>query len=401
MKNKTKTLIAGLAVMPLVFAFGCGGGSAKIETFGKDTFDFGDRTYSSETEVDKNVAFGTEIAQPTTENGKVVATKLGNDGSRVITMEGVEESEYTTYKSQVETTTVATGTGNIVVEYDAETKTMTITYTLPEGSEVTGPSSFRMVNLVDNSKDGIYVKYAIDMSKMIPETTREEAYEEWKEQNAGVKDDDNTLKEAYYQKMLASRPKGNMAIEYASRKGSTEGTYDVATALYLKNSNFLDMSGDEGSSMFPAGSLVSLSYKSVYSGSEVIEFMHMDAVGPIPETNVYNKAEMGGETLLPFEVNTSNFGIIGNSYDELIGMYASTGYETVNNNVYYYEEFSITEEGESAPTYLKFYFNGNNLIYADLEGMLVELYVSNDVPAHMFETRIPDGYLDMSSMADV
>ncbi len=406
MKNKTKALIAGLAVLPLALVAGCGK-PAKVGSFDDKVFNFESRTYSSQTEISNENSFGTEMTKPTTANGEVVGTQTNSDGSKVITMTKVEEDEYNAYKSQVEKTTVATGEGTYKVEYDAETKTMTITYTLPEGTPApTGPSAFRTVNLIDSSKQSLYIKYTMDLETSFPVETREEAYAEWEKENPGVEDADNAKKEKYYQQILANRPKGQLAAEIATRKNS-KGGVDSSLAMYLKETNFLEIMGNEmyKQLQIPSGTLLTMNYKNStidgvnYALSYMASFN--TAVGVIPESKIYMKSTLGEEiSSAPFEINNSEFDIIGNSYDELIGMYASTGYEKVGENVYYFEEFKVPDQdssGSSTSTSLvKFYFNGNDLIYAYTSGSLVEIYVSNTVPSHMFETRIPEGYKDMS-----
>ena len=408
MKKKTKALIAGLAVLPLALVAGCGGGGenpAKVGSFDDNAFNFESRTYSSETEISNENSFGTDMTKPTTANGEVVGTQTNSDGSKVITMANVEEEEYNNYKSQVEKTTVATGEGTYSVEYDAETKTMTITYTLPEGtSSPTGPSSFRTVNLIDSSKQSLYIKYKTDLATMYPTMTREEAYAKWESENPGTEDTDNTLKEAYYQQILANRPKGQLAAEIATRKNS-KGGVDTSVAMYLNKTNFLELAGSgmNESLNLPSGTLLSMNYKSATIDGTTYSLTYMDAIPVLnmPATGVYMKSTGDDGVGLPIEVDNSDFGIIGNSYDELLGMYASTGYEKVGDNVYYFEEFKITETDETNPeitstSFVKFYFNGNDLIYADVDGMFVEIYVSNTIPSYMFETRVPDGYMDMS-----
>jgi len=411
MKKKTKALIAGLAVLPLALVAGCGGGGgnpAKVGSFDDNAFNFESRTYSSQTEISNEDSFGTEMTKPTTANGEVVGTQTNSDGSKVITMANVEEEEYNNYKSQVEKTTVATGEGTYSVEYDAETKTMTITYTLPEGTPApTGPSSFRTVNLIDSSKQSLYIKYTMDLETMYPSMTREEAYADWEENNPDVEDADNALKEAYYQSHIA---KGQIAIEAATRKNS-KGNLDTSVAMYLNKTNFLELvgSGMYESLHLPSGTLLSMNYKSATIDGTTYALTYMDAIPVInmPATGAYMKSTgEDDEVGLPMEVDNSDFGIIGNSYDELLDMYASTGYEKVGDNVYYFEEFKITETDETDPevtttSFVKFYFNGNDLIYANAGGMFVEIYVSNTIPSYMFETRVPDGYIDMSNMTDL
>lgn len=406
MKNKTKALIAGLAVLPLALVAGCGK-PAKVGSFDDKVFNFESRTYSSQTEISNENSFGTEMTKPTTANGEVVGTQTNSDGSKVITMTKVEEDEYNAYKSQVEQTTVATGEGTYKVEYDAETKTMTITYTLPDGTPApTGPSAFRTVNIVDQAKQSLYIKYTMDLETSFPVETREEAYAEWEKENPGVEDADNAKKEAYYQQILANRPKGQLATEIATRKNS-KGGVDSSLAMYLKETNFLEIMGNDmyKQLQIPSGTLLTMNYKNStidgvnYALSYMASFN--TAVGVIPESKIYMKSTLGEEiSSAPFEINNSDLDIIGNSYDELIGMYASTGYEKVGENVYYFEEFKVPDQdssGSSTSTSLvKFYFNGNDLIYAYTSDTLIEIYVSNTVPSHMFETRIPEGYKDMS-----
>lgn len=406
MKNKTKALIAGLAVLPLALVAGCGK-PAKVGSFDDKVFNFESRTYSSQTEISNENSFGTEMTKPTTANGEVVGTQTNSDGSKVITMTNVEEDEYNAYKSQVEKTTVATGEGTYKVEYDAETKTMTITYTLPEGTPApTGPSAFRIVNIVDQAKQSLYIKYTMDLETSFPVETREEAYAEWEKENPGVEDADNAKKEKYYQQILANRPKGQLATEIATRKNS-KGGVDSSLAMYLKETNFLEIMGNDmyKQLQIPSGTLLTMNYKNStidgvnYALSYMASFN--TAVGVIPESKIYMKSTLGEEiSSAPFEINNSDLDIIGNSYDELIGMYASTGYEKVGENVYYFEEFKVPDQdssGSSTSTSLvKFYFNGNDLIYAYTSDTLIEIYVSNTVPSHMFETRIPEGYKDMS-----
>lgn len=406
MKNKTKALIAGLAVLPLALVAGCGK-PAKVGSFDDKVFNFESRTYSSQTEISNENSFGTEMTKPTTANGEVVGTQTNSDGSKVITMTKVEEDEYNAYKSQVEQTTVATGEGTYKVEYDAETKTMTITYTLPDGTPApTGPSAFRTVNIVDQAKQSLYIKYTMDLETSFPVETREEAYAEWEKENPGVEDADNAKKEAYYQQILANRPKGQLATEIATRKNS-KGGVDSSLAMYLKETNFLEIMGNDmyKQLQIPSGTLLTMNYKNStidgvnYALSYMASFN--TAVGVIPESKIYMKSTLGEEiSSAPFEINNSDLDIIGNSYDELIGMYASTGYEKVGENVYYFEEFKVPDQdssGSSTSTSLvKFYFNGNDLIYAYTSDTLIEIYVSNTVPSHMFETRVPEGYKDMS-----
>ena len=376
MKKKTKALIAGLAVLPLALVAGCGGGGenpAKVGSFDDNAFNFESRIYSSETEISNENSFGEEMTKPTTANGEVVGTQTNSDGSKVITMANVEVEEYNNYKSQVEKTTVATGEGTYNVEYDAETKTMTITYTLPEGTPApTGPSSFKTVNLIDSSKQSLYIKYKPDLATMYP--------------------------------ILANSAKGQIAIEAATRRNSNGGV-DTSLAMYLNKTNLLELvgSGVNESLNLPSGTLLSMNYKSATIDGTTYALTYMDAIPVInmSATGVYMKSTGDDEAGLPMEVDNSDFGIIGNSYDELLGMYASTGYERVGDNVYYFEEFKITETDETNPeitstSFVKFYFNGNDLIYADVDGMFVEIYVSNTIPSYMFETRVPDGYMDMS-----
>lgn len=415
MKRKTKALIAGLAVLPLALVAGCGGGGgnpAKVGSFDDNAFNFESRTYSSQTEISNEDSFGTEMTKPTTANGEVVGTQTNSDGSKVITMANVEEEEYSNYKSQVEKTTVATGEGTYSVDYDAETKTMTITYTLPEGTSApTGPSSFRTVNLIDSSKQSLYIKYTMDLETMYPSMTREEAYAAWEKANPDTEDADNALKEAYYQ---SQKSKGQVAIELATRKNS-KGNLDTSVAMYLNKTNFLEIMGNGSSPNryeslnIPSGTLLSMNYKSATIDGTTYALTYIDAIPVInmPAICTYNKSTgEDDQSSLPFEADSSDFGIIGNSYDELLGMYASTGYEKVGDNVYYFEEFKITETDETDPevtttSFVKFYFNDNDLIYANADGMFVEIYVSNTIPSYMFETRVPDGYMDMSNMTDL
>lgn len=358
MKNRTKTLIAGLAVLPVALFAGCG--ETKAQGFGEDPYAFSNRTYSTQTEITETQSFGTEVAKPTTANGVVSETKNNEDGSKVITMEGVEKSEYEAYRTQLQTAQVTTFTvGNVSVDYDETTKVMTITYT-PTGASKNTPSSFRTVNLLDSSKNGMYLRYVSDLSDMLGEG---------------------------YQ--------GKISIEAAYRKSGD--SMDTSVSIGMKDTNIYDKMGDDNpfKGYIATGTLVTLGMRYTAVGGNLYTYTHMDKVGLLPETNTYMKVAGNIEDAEVGYTPSESLGIIGSSFDELLNMYASTGYEVVNDNVYYYEEFSVADEDETS--YVKFYFNGNNLIYADIDGMLVEILVSNTIPSYMFETRIPDGYTDLSN----
>ena len=98
----------------------------------------------------------------------------------------------------------------------------------------------------------------------------------------------------------------------------------------------------------------------------------------------------------------------------MLHTFSSTGYEMINGKVYYYEEYTLVDEEypEDGPEFsseedeevyeekIRYYFNGNDLVYVNSSGFLMEILISSSIPERMFRTECPTGYLDYTGRVE-
>lgn len=386
MKKSVKKCLTALVAIPVAAALLTGCGKTEVKpAFDSDPYAMPDRAYSTETSVATDVAFGSTIAQPVLDaNSTAAVSSVSNskDGVTTIVMQGVSENEYNNYKTTYDPDTdpapVSTGTGDYSVEWEDDDEdgfgTMVIEY--DAGVAADAPSTFKTVNLAANSEN-IYFKMVFDSSWVY---------------NTVV---DTVIEEAEMGGMELSRQD---AIDQLKLMGVTEETCGMAVELGIK--------GDDMAMAIYSTSTVELNMHIAMIGNTMYTTMSMPMpdmeTGEVVTMNVWYKTAAEGSVdsgLTDTDEAMGVVGGIGSDYASMLEQYMSSGYETINGNVYYYEEFVVPadpEAGETEDSVVRYYFNGNDLIYAESDGARMEIVVSNKVPSRLFRTECPTGYLDVS-----
>ncbi len=415
MKKRTKTLIAGLVAVPMAILAGCNP-PAVVKPFADNQTGFDNRTYSQETTIAETNSFGDVITAPTTTAGKVEQSYTSANGTKTIVMSGVTQAEYETYEAQVETASVSTVGGTYSVTFDGVTGTMTIVYT-PAGDldpEAGIPTSFRTLNLLNSASQSLYMKLVMDFDKIYGNYTKEEHAEYIRVENPGITAEEiDTMWEEYLENLttVEHTPTGKLAVEMGYRiNGSTQ---DVGTTVCFEDTNFMKLL----LSMDPSLETMAAMYSNTFNAS-----VRTTTIGTSTYTTMYMPKESmvipGAEDIKQYMVQegpavetfptgdvTGNLdgalGIVKQTYAELKADFFATGYELVNGNSYYYEEFNLS--ADPAAGTMRFYFNGNDLIYigsvVEGETQVMEVLISNNVPEYLFDTRVPNGYVDITQEA--
>ena len=390
MKKSVKKSLLGLVAVPMAaMLVGCSTPATVKAPFDANPYGFTGRTYSSQTEIATSELYTNNMAAPvftTSTNAYVSSVANNSDGSRTVIIENVTAADYNNYSSNVskeeeEATRFQTAVeypGEYVVEFDDgevvdNVGTMTINYTPETGSEIATPSAFRTVNYFGNEEvTSLYMKMSIS-------------------QDAAFNDYVDMYLE--YADFSISREE---AIAALALEGITADSFNMAYEIALK--------GDSLSSYFAMGMYLE-SPEETYS-------MHMSVIGDTlrltmhvpdgdPETadKIYGKfnAEEVEDTSLSILMLTGMmmaaiFEAPADNYDDLLSQYVSTGYEMVDGKAYYYETFGSEDDGV-----ITYYYNGNELVYIASDGEFMEVSISTTVPARMFETKIPTGYVDQSA----
>lgn len=389
MKKSTKTILAGLAALPIAVLAGCGPKPATVDAFAKNPHSFGNR-YPTQTTISNADSFGTGIIAPTTAAGVVKSVSNMKNGQRIIVMTGVTQAEYEAYSEQVNPTTLTVAETEeesdfYELEYIAETETLQITYCAADAEEDSGLlEDYRLNAVLNASSNSVYMKYAMDMSGMFPDYEDEE---DFKQDNAEELEDytDAEIHEMYLT-YLDAVANSKMTYEIATRVvgESDSARRDYAVAMYM------DVMGEK------------MDVRATIIDGSVYYVMHAPAEYGEPETKAYGKLELSklsDEARSQMGLDSLDFSVtdfVEQDKNELNESYVASGYDMVNGKVYYFEEFVNPEEDDLT---MRYYFNGSDLLYvASVQAdMLIEVKISNTVPTHMFETRVPSGYLDMSA----
>ncbi len=401
MKKSIKKSLTALVAVPVAAALfaGCGLGEVK-SSLDENPYTMPARTYSTETAVASDTAFSGGVTAPTltsSDTAYVSSVTNNKDGSKVIVMENVSEADYLEYEAsheQAAVSTVADPTYDIEFvadESDPTIGTMIINYST--GVELDAPTDFRLLNLATGASENLYMKMVIDGSVI---------YNSMLQMVMGLGGLTETEAIALLTEQGVVADDLDMAIELATRGE------DFAFGIY--NSELSAMAAKVGSFMYVT-----------QKGPEylIYEDTESEAIAQVWYKELYTEGAESGAV----GGSMDDYDSLAGDYDltELQSMYLSTGYETINGKVYYYEEFNIPDEeetepdlggGESfttegsedsdAPTYttVRYYFNGNDLVYVSSDGMLMEVLISNSIPARLFSTECPTGYLDYTGRVE-
>ena len=412
MKKSIKKSLTALVAVPVAAALfaGCGLGEVK-SSLDENPYTMPARTYSTETAVASDTAFAGGVTAPTltsSDTAYVSSVTNNKDGSKVIVMENVSEADYLEYEAsheQAAVSTVADPTYDVEFvadESDPTIGTMIINYST--GVELADPADFRLLNLATGASENLYMKMVLDSSVM---------YNFYLEMAMAFPNGYDELNEEY------TYPTREEAILMLAAQGLTEENCGMAIELATRGEDFaFGIYNSELSAMAAkVGSFMYVTQK----GPEylIYEDTESEAIAQVWYKELYTEGAESGAVGGSMDDYDSLAG--GYNLTELQSMYLSTGYETINGKVYYYEEFNIPDEeetepdlggGESfttegsedsdAPTYttVRYYFNGNDLVYVSSDGMLMEVLISNSIPARLFSTECPTGYLDYTGRVE-
>ncbi len=386
MKKSVKKCLTALVAIPVAAALLTGCGKTEVKpAFDSDPYAMPNRAYSTETSVATDVAFGSTIAQPTLDaNSTATVSSVSNskDGVTTIVMQGVSENEYNTYKAAHDPDDEPAPVSSVVGEYSVEWEdddldgfgTMVIEY--DAGVVADAPSTFKTINLATNSEN-IYFKMVFD-SSWVYNTVIDALIEE-----SAWGDIELSREDAIAQLTLmgVTQETCGMAVEFGV-KGD-----DMAMAIYSTSTSEVNMH---------------IAMVDNYMYTTMSMPMPDMETGTVTTMNVWYKTPAEGSVdggIVDTDEAMGIIGGIGADYASMLEKYMSSGYETINGKVYYYEEFEIPadpEAGETEDTVVRYYFNGDDLIYAESDGARMEIIVSSKVPSRLFRTECPTGYLDLS-----
>ena len=394
MKKSVKKCLVGLVAVPMaVMLVGCGKTEVKAP-FDSNPYAISGRTYSNQTEIALTDVYTNNMAAPvftTSTDAAVASVANTKEGGKLVVINNVTHADYLAYESQYEvgageeddtsfqTATVAPGTYD--VEFDGEegaVGTMYINYTPEEADRVAAPSSFKTLNLAAGAQQNLYFKYIVDSSTM---------YNMMVEMTLLM--GDGQLDREMVVAMLATEgiTEDNCAMSLEMAKRGE----DYAMGMYLDMYDMQIIASKVGNTLY-------VTEKG--PASMLLEDDESDKIAKIWYKQTYEEGATDGMTG-EFDFN---LGFVDDedtyTLDDLLSMYASTGYEMNDGKSYYYEEFAFPAEeplpGEDPedPSVVRYYFNGEDLVFAESDGMMMEIIISNTIPARLFETKCPTGYIN-------
>ncbi len=394
MKKSVKKCLVGLVAVPMaVMLVGCGKAEVKAP-FDSNPYAIGGRTYSTQTEIASSDVYTNNMAAPefTTSTSAAVASVANTkEGGKTVVINNVTQADYESYESRVnpgegegtgfQTAEVLPGDYTVTFD-DGETVdgigTMTIDYTPEAADALTAPSTFKTLNLVTGAQQNLYFKYIVDSStmyNMIVEMTLL--------MGGGQIDRETVVL------MLASEgiTEDNCAMSLEMAKRGE----DYAMGMYLDMYDMQVIASKVGNTLY-------VTEKG--PASMLLEDETAEGVAKVWYKETYEEGATDGMTG-QFDFN---LGVVEGedayTLDDLLSMYASTGYEMIDGKSYYYEEFTFPAEeplpGEDPeePSVVRYYFNGDDLVFAESDGMMMEIIISNTIPARLFETKCPTGYIN-------
>ncbi len=399
MKKSLKKCLTGLVILPVAAAMltGCGDKAVVKAPYDKNAYGFTGREYSTEV-IDKTTTF-TGMTAPTTE-GTVSSVTTKKDGTKEVVMSNVTNADYLAYQELVNPTTAPTSTGSDYTLdfqlYDGQDTLgeLKITYTGGKDSHEE-PTAFKAQNLATNSAtQGLYTKFVLDADSLYEDALAEIDYE--------------ALSETLADAMPGVEITPEIINTYIEEElGIKKGAFNSSFEMAIKPN------GDYSVAVYSETNAMEMSMVLAYIDSNIYLTMSMTAEDPMSgqteTSNMYAKISTESAGIEELEGMAEAAAAIkeglasaGNTYEELFAKYSSTGYEIIDGGSYYYEEFIIpADPGVSGDTdsVVRYYFNSNDeLIYAESDGERLEVLMSNNIPARLFRTSIPTGYLDMSEV---
>lgn len=400
MKKSVKKCLVGLVAVPMaVMLVGCGKTEVKAP-FDSNPYAISGRTYSNQTEITSTDVYTNNMAAPvftTSTDASVASVANTKGGGKTVVINNVTEADYTSYEARVNPEegegasfqTAEVLPGEYVVTFDDGevvdgVGTMTIDYTPEEADRVAAPSSFKTLNLAAGAQQNLYFKYIVDSSTMY-----------------------NMMVEMTLL-MGGGQLDREMVVEMLATEGITEDNCAMSLEMAKRGEDYaMGMYLDMYDMQIIASKVGNTLYVTEKGpASMLLEDDESDKIAKVWYKQTYEAGatdDMTGQ----FDFN---LGFVEDedtyTLDDLLSMYASTGYEMIDGKSYYYEEFTFPAEeplpGEDPeePSVVRYYFNGDDLVFAESDGMMMEIIISNTIPARLFETKCPTGYINYTGKVE-